>query len=226
MPRTALAIAFSFGLAACGHGAPPPPDYPTLPPESNTAVGLLIDQASTIGLSEAQRVKLEEIDRELHRKNDGIDAELADLDAPAPQPHRDGGDAHHGGGGSGAGGGGMGRHRGGGMGGMGGGRRGTGGGSAATPPSTSDTRSTPPPLDPRDRAAEAARLHSREHDNEQASLAEAMQLLDADQQNKARSLLADHGFHDATRTDAPAHPAPSPDADAGSATIVPPAPEP
>jgi hypothetical protein len=82
-----LALALCAGLGACRSdkqvilepGGPPP-----LPPASGTAVGYLIDAAGDLKLTDAQLTKLHQIDDSLAARNGQIDAQLRQIEKPAP----------------------------------------------------------------------------------------------------------------------------------------------
>lgn len=82
-----LALALCAGLGACHNdkqeviepGGPPP-----LPPASGTAVGYLIDAAGDLKLTDAQLTKLHEIDDSLAARNGQVDAQLRQIEKPAP----------------------------------------------------------------------------------------------------------------------------------------------
>jgi hypothetical protein len=57
-------------------------ELPPLPPASGTAVGYLVDNASTLGLSPEQLAKLKEIDASLAARNDVIDTQLRVIEKP------------------------------------------------------------------------------------------------------------------------------------------------
>ena len=178
-----VALSLLFGAAACGHGASAPPaapDYPPLPPLSSTPVGILIDQAGALALSDAQLSTLQRLDHDLHAKNDVLDGDIEDLERPARAAHAD--DLGSGGNSAPMGRGGRGR-RGGGH--RGGGGSASGGSSAAIAP------------DPHaaEHRAQAENMREKERANQDAALAQAMQALDAEQQVKARAILDEHGIH-------------------------------
>lgn len=178
----ALAVIVAM-LCACGHAsssaAPPAqPDYPPLPPLSSTPVGLILDQASSFGLSAQQIAALQQIDADLHKKNDVIDGELDDLDRPAHAAADSAPDATQGMPSSGIGHSGQqhfstssehpagARHRG-----------GEAGGDA-----------------PGGHSEQAAKMRAEQKMNAQLALEQAMKLLDEPQQAKARAMLAEHGY--------------------------------
>lgn len=82
-----LALALCAGLGACHNdkqvilepGGPPP-----LPPASGTAVGYLIDSAGDLKLTDAQLTKLHQIDDSLAARNGQVDAQLRQIEKPAP----------------------------------------------------------------------------------------------------------------------------------------------
>jgi hypothetical protein len=191
----ALAVLVAM-LCACGHasssGPPAEPDYPPLPPLSSTPVGLILDQSSSLELSSQQVAALQQIDADLHKKNDVIDGELDDLDRPAHaaadsatdntqgmpsssighsgQQHFSSSSEHKGGG----------RHR------------GDESGGASSPAHTE----------------QAARLRAEQKMNAQLALEDAMKLLDGPQQAKAKTILSEHGYK--VSPGAPALPEPPP----------------
>src|SRR5215468_79828 len=61
--------------------APPP-----LPPASGTPVGYLVDNATQLNLREDQLAKLQEIDRSLSARDDGIETQLRLIEKPAEDP--------------------------------------------------------------------------------------------------------------------------------------------
>ena len=193
------AVVLALALAACAHGASSssqpaaPADYPTLPPMSSTPIGLLLDQASSLALSGDQVTQLRKIDGDLKAKNDVIDGELADLDRPAHaaadsagsdssqqgrpdfglghsgQQHfssSSGGPNHGGGHHGGEGGGGSGEH----------------------------VPLPPPDAHNANQSDQARAMRDQQKANTQAALAQALQLLDAQQQVKARAVLTEHGY--------------------------------
>ena len=195
--RAVVALGLAIALAACAHGGSSSPsstsaqaDYPTLPPMSNTPIGLLVDQASALTLSSDQVAKLQKIDADLKAKNDVIDGELDDLDRPAhaavesagsdtsQQGRPDFGLTHSGQ-----------QHFSSSSGGPnhGGGHHGGGGSGEHVP-------LPPPDHGAANQSDQARALRDRQKANTQAALAQALQLLDAQQQVKARAMLSEHGY--------------------------------
>ena len=75
---------------ACGSSDPKPMkpkegELPPLPPASGTAVGYLVDNASTLKLRDDQLEKLKELDTSLAAKNDSIDTQLRTMERPEEQ---------------------------------------------------------------------------------------------------------------------------------------------
>jgi hypothetical protein len=61
-----------------------PDEIPPLPPASGTAVGYLVDAARELELRDDQLAKLKEIDDSLAAENGQIDAQLRQIERPAP----------------------------------------------------------------------------------------------------------------------------------------------
>ena len=175
----AAVVAVALVLGACSHGSSSAPaaqaDYPTLPPESSTPIGLLIDQASALTLSSDQVAQLRKVDGDLRAKNDVIDGEISDLDRPAHAAAESaGGDTAMQGQPSNS----M-MHN----------------GQQHFSSSDHPKRGTRPENQIGESHPEQERaLREQEKSNTQAAVAQALQLLDAQQQLKARALLSAHGF--------------------------------
>ncbi len=81
-----LWFALLLAIAAC-HPSPTKPapgEVPPLPPASGTAVGYLVDAAHDLKLRDDQLTKLEQIDNSLAASNGQIDAQLRQIEKPAP----------------------------------------------------------------------------------------------------------------------------------------------
>ncbi len=217
---------------ACHHDAAPnapidPPSQPPLPPASGTPVGFLLDDASEMHLTDDQLGKLRDIDTSLAAELEVIDSQVrqanrpADPDPSQQQPRRGGG--RHGGMG-GMGGGGMG---GGGMGGGGGGGGGRGGGGHHR---GSGAGSGSPA-----NAANVGKLTEERANDVRDALHRVFDLLDPNQQETAKKVLAAHDVDldtgatvaaptppTAAPTPAPAPIPPPPPATASSTTNAPP----
>lgn len=181
----------AFALA-CHHDAPPPAEpagTPPLPPASGTPVGYLVDAAADLHLRDDQVAQLRDIDTSLAADLESIDAQTraanrpsgADA-APAQPMGRHGGGRHGGGMGGGAmpSGGRSGGHH----------KRGGGSGSAVSPSG----------------GAAASRLADQRAGEVREALKRAFSVLDADQQQRAKQVLAAHDVD----VDADAAPAPPP----------------
>ena len=82
-----LIIALLLAFAAC-HPQPtkPKPDeIPPLPPASGTAIGYLVDAQSELKLRDDQLKKLKDLDSSLAARNGEIDAQLRQIEKPAPE---------------------------------------------------------------------------------------------------------------------------------------------
>lgn len=77
-----------LALTGCRHDTDPPPmtpkegELPPLPPSSGTAVGYLLDNASTLNLRDDQLTKLKDIDRSLSVRQEAIDTQLRMIEKP------------------------------------------------------------------------------------------------------------------------------------------------
>jgi hypothetical protein len=159
-----------LAVSACHHDAAPPAtpaEQPPLPPASGTPIGYLLDEGTSLNLTDDQRTKLTEIDR-------GLADQLAELDtqshvAKAPDA---GGQQQP-----------MGRRGGrrGGMGGGGGGRRSRGGGGTAGSGS------------PVNYAPSTAQTTESRADDVRDAITRALALLDDTQRAAATKLLDSHG---------------------------------
>lgn len=63
-----------------------PQEAPPLPPASGTPVGYLVDNAAQLNLRDDQLAKLQEIDRSLSARDDGIETQLRLIEKPAEDP--------------------------------------------------------------------------------------------------------------------------------------------
>jgi len=185
-----------LSLVGCGgratRGGPAPAaDFP-LPPLSPTVIGALIAEADRLGLDDAQRGSLFELDDGLRARYAATEAELNELReqrrprlAPSGSGGPGGGGMRGGGGGGGPGGGGPGG---------GGGMRGGGGGGRGGPPPGAAPRA-PAPVDPdaqrlaRDRAD--ALLDERDRD-QRTSAERALDLMRDTQLDAARAIIDDY----------------------------------
>ncbi len=92
MVRTLLLVVALATLGtACGASDPKPitpkeGELPPLPPASGTAVGYLVDSASTLKLNDEQLDKLKAIDTSLAAKNDSIETQLRVIERPDEAP--------------------------------------------------------------------------------------------------------------------------------------------
>lgn len=82
-----FALVLLFALASCSSTPkkPEPGELPPLPPASGTAVGYLVDASGELKLRDDQLAKLKQIDSSLAVRNSEIDAQLRQLEKPAPQ---------------------------------------------------------------------------------------------------------------------------------------------
>ena len=76
--------AFVFGGCRDKQEVIEPSGPPPLPPASGTAVGYLVDAASTLQLRNDQLDKLKDIDNSLAARNSEIDVQLRQIEKPAP----------------------------------------------------------------------------------------------------------------------------------------------
>lgn len=93
MLRSLLLLA-GLALAGCHHDpkpmTPKEGELPPLPPASGTAIGYLVDNATTLKLRPDQLDKLKEIDTSLAARNDSIDTQLRGLVKPDEEPQQKG----------------------------------------------------------------------------------------------------------------------------------------
>ncbi len=161
MSRMRLAFVLALALSAIGGchndkqeviepGGPPP-----LPPASGTAVGYLIDAAGDLKLRDDQLSKLHEIDDSLAARNGQIDAQLRQIEKPAP------------------------------------------GAEELTPQQQKAGEKAPrynnAPGVNTITTTDAQKLHKVRDDNDRDALKQALAVLDADQQERAKRILADRG---------------------------------
>lgn len=191
MPARRLSLALALALAACGssHPAPTAPAEPVpLPPASGSPISYLVDDATELGLSDAQLDKLRAIDGSLAAELDELDATDRAGHAPPPGATSGGGGGGHRGrhGGGMRGGGGMGGMGGGGMGGGGGapsgGHGGRHGGTHDGAANASGSGGAP-----------AAQIASTKEADVKDALARAFEVLDDNQRVKAQKILVDRG---------------------------------
>lgn len=85
-----LALALALSGAACKKDPPimqpKEGELPPLPPASGTAIGYLVDNASTLSLNDDQLKRLKELDTSLAARNDVIDTQLRQIERPEEQP--------------------------------------------------------------------------------------------------------------------------------------------
>lgn len=84
--RLAMLLSLVFLIAGCRKDPEviEPSGPPPLPPASGTAVGYLVDAAGDLKLRDDQLAKLKEIDDSLAARNGDIDAQLRQIEKPAP----------------------------------------------------------------------------------------------------------------------------------------------
>ena len=89
MLRTCF-LAAGLALVGCHHEptpmTPKEGELPPLPPASGTAVGYLLDNATTLKLRSDQLDKLKEIDTSLAARNDSLDTQLRSMVKPDEAP--------------------------------------------------------------------------------------------------------------------------------------------
>lgn len=80
-------FALLLAIAGChpSPSKPAPGEVPPLPPASGTAVGYLVDSAGELALRDDQLTKLKQIDASLAAENGQIDAQLRQIEKPAPE---------------------------------------------------------------------------------------------------------------------------------------------
>ena len=78
-----------------GAESPKPVGVIPLPPASGTPIGYLVDNASEMKLSDAQIVKLKELDTSLAAQDDEIDTQLRQIEKPQEEPPEEKGAPHH-----------------------------------------------------------------------------------------------------------------------------------
>src|SRR5260221_226720 len=88
-PRAAACLLLL--LLACAHAPPAPPalpaeDVPPLPPDSPSALGLLVDHASDLGLRAEQVTQLRDLDKSLADKDRPLDDQSRDLERAQASP--------------------------------------------------------------------------------------------------------------------------------------------
>lgn len=88
-----LVLALALPVAFTGACKKDPPimqpkegELPPLPPASGTAIGYLVDNASTLELTDDQLKRLKELDDSLAARNDVIDTQLRQIERPEDQP--------------------------------------------------------------------------------------------------------------------------------------------
>ena len=157
--RLAFVLALTLGAVTGGchndkqvvlePGGPPP-----LPPASGTAVGYLIDAAGDLKLRDDQLTKLHAIDDSLAARNGQLDAQLRQVEKPAPgeelSPQQQ--------------------------------KAGEKPQRYNNAPGASTITTT-----------DSQKLRQMRDDNDKASLKEALALLDPDQRERAKRILADRG---------------------------------
>jgi len=177
----ALGGASAWGLnLGCSHEAKPavqPDDHPPLPPASGTPIGHLIDNAAELKLSDDQLTKLKAINDELATQLAVDDSELRPAGAPPPPPD----DVPSGRG--------LGARAGGRLqSGASGGAQGFPGAPAGRPGTGVATQTTVVP------ATTVGAVHQQRAHHVRDAIRRAFAMIDADQQARARRLLADHGI--------------------------------
>ena len=166
-------------LFACGpaNRVPPStetPDFPPLPPESSSGIGLIRDRAADLALDPDQVAQLEALDKQLEELNRPLAAELDAIDRAAGQSAP-------------------------GASGTGGRRRGgvsmSRGGKAAAPSAPSDPDQTSEEKQRMDELAQQERaVRQRMLNNDSSFVERALRLLRPDQRDRAMELLRKHGY--------------------------------